>query len=170
MTITTLEKITIASQIKDLTQIVEGMSLGFTVGDGKTLSCAVVKTGRWHYSGSNYAVLEFKPCAGVKGCLRIDLGSPNAPNDICKAVDKAFANRFALVEYCKNPSLFSDSVKTWTDWGNGWEWREGMHSLQPDGSRCESNSQHIRIMGKVPNRQPYELAYFSKSVNTLPFI
>lgn len=158
------------TQTEDLEQIAEGQSLTFTVGDGKTLKCEVVKTGKWFYSGSRYIVLEFKPCAGAKGYLRLDLKRLETYYELSKAVAGAFANRLALIEYAKNPGLFSDSVKTWMDWGNGWEWQEGSHSSQPNGFRCVANAKYLQITEKVPNRQPHEICYFAKSVDNLPFI
>ena len=159
-----------ATQIEDLNQIAEGQSLTFAVGDGKFFKCEVVKTGEWYYSGSRYIVLEFKPCAGAKGYLRLDLRRLETYYELSKAVDRAFENRLTLMEYCNSPGLFSDSVDTWTDWGNGWEWQEGAHSSQPNSFRCVANPKYLQLLSKVPNRQPYEICYFAKSASDLPYI
>ena len=159
-------------ELVSLDQFVEGNSIGFSVGSpAKVVECLVVKTGRWHYSGQNYAVLEFKPCAGVKGFLRVNLESIE---QVQKAVADSFLNRFSLGEFCKNPSKFAGGVETWTDWGNGWQWEEGQHSSQPRGFRCEVSmgwQRWMRIQKKWDNyRMPGDVAYFAAKLEWLPFV
>jgi hypothetical protein len=161
---------TLTGMDENLRQIVEGLTLEFIVGDGKKLNCSVAKTGLWSYSGSRYVVLEFKPCAGVKGFLRLDTGKLGTFDRLNQAVAGAFENRFALVEYCKSPQSFSNAVKTWTDWGNGWQWEEGRHDSQAKGFRCEAGTKSIRIQKAHNNHMPTDVAYFSKDLKSLPYV
>jgi hypothetical protein len=155
---------------ENLRQVVAGVSLRPVVGDGKRLNCTVVKSGKWYYSGSLYAVIEFSPCVGGKGFLRLDLTKLKTFERLNQAIDRAFANRFFLVEYCSDPVKTSNAVETWTDWGNGWRWEEGKHPSQAEGFRVEANSSYVRLMKAHNNNMPTDVCYFSKRLEDLPYV